>query len=247
MAYRKRTWKAGRVIEVLKSHDTKRPGNKKRQPRQKLTTEQQQKRNQKQRVKVLARQINANFGPGDYHLTATYSNECRPDDKKEAVKILKKFIRGLCKYYRQQGLAFKYIYVTEHRGRRIHHHLIIPAADIRGIQNLWTYGFVRFVPLDDSGQYKDLAAYLIKEAGKKEPGDNGKIWVPSQNLIRPEPEEEDIKAITWAQQPRVPEGYYIDELYNGVSEITGYSYQYYTLIKLPPKQRIATTAARAAG
>ena len=247
MAYRKRTWKAGRVIEVFKSHDRQKTGNKKRQPRQKLTTEQQQKRNQKQQVKVLARLINANFAPGDYHLTLTYSNQCRPGSKAEAVKILKKFIRGLCKYYRQQGLDFKYIYVTEHHGKRLHHHLIISAADVRGIQSLWPFGFVRFVPLDDSGQYKDLAAYLIKEAGRKDKDDKSKVWVSSKNLIRPEPEVEDIKSITWAQQPRVPKGYYLGELINGVPEITGYPYQYYTLIKLPPKQRIATTAARATG
>lgn len=233
MAYKKRTWKAGCVIEVFKSHDPKRPGNKKRQPRHKLTTEQQRQRNKKQQVKVLTRLINANFSVGDYHLTLTYSNLCRPETKDEAVKILKKFVRGLCKFYRQQGLEFKYIYVTEHHGKRLHHHLVIPSADIRGIQNLWSYGFVRFVPLDDSGQYKNLAAYLIKEAGQKKPGDKSKVWVSSKNLIRPEPEIEDIKAVTWAQQPKPPKGYYIDELYNGISEITGYPYQYYTLIKLP--------------
>lgn len=51
---------------------------------------------------------------------------------------------------------------------------------------------VKVFPLDDSGNYAELASYLIKYTGTHKKGTDGalqgKRWNCSKNLVRPEPE-----------------------------------------------------------
>ena len=90
--------------------------------------------------------------------------------------------------------------------------------------------------LDESGEYEALAEYLIKETEKtfRDPDSTRKQrYTCSRNLLNPEPERKKIKAKTFRQTPKPPKGYKIVEgtLVSGVSEVSGYLYQYYKLIK----------------
>ena len=231
MAYIEKRYRTGNVTEVIKYHDNKHKGKLERQPRQQLTTEQQRERNKRAAIRNLAREINANFKPGDYSITLTNLDDI---DQKTANKRMKNFIDRLRRSYKKQGIEFKYIYVTEvgkTGKKKVHHHLLLPFADSREISRLWGHGYVRFSPLDETGQYKNIAAYMLKKYSEKPKG--SRTWAASKNIIKPEPQIKEISAKEWRQEPKPLPGYYIDELYNGISEETGWGYQYYSMVKLP--------------
>lgn len=139
-----------------------------------------------------------------------------------------------------RGQPFKYIVTTEY-GKRggVHHHLIINTIDgtTQIVNKAWKCGRPHFTPLDDTGDYKDLAEYLIKETAERfrEPDNPMKTrYSCSRNLERPKPVVEKVHAKRWAHEPKSVKGYYIvkDSVVNGFNPVTGHEYQYYTMAKL---------------
>ena len=65
-----------------------------------------------------------NFDKGDYHLTLTFEEEL---PREQARRELTNFIQRLRRYYRKQGVPFKYMYVTEDKrsGSRLHYHIVL--------------------------------------------------------------------------------------------------------------------------
>ena len=240
MAYFKTTVKAGATIEVTKSF-TKRVGVKNKKDKEKPTTEEMEKVNEKNAERTLRLKINANIGVDDLFTTLTYRKDERPTPE-QAKKNVKKLIDSLRKEFKKIGEELKYINVTEYKNKAIHHHLIInhiEGQDVaRMVRRLWKFGRPDFKFLDDTGQYKDLAAYLIKETSKtykENDGGHKQRYSCSRNLIMPTPKTEIVKkAAKWLPDPKPIKGYYIDKdtVYNGVDPFTGREYQHYTMVKL---------------
>lgn len=241
MGYFKTTVKAGATIEVTKSY-TKRIGTKARGNKEKPTAEEMEKVNQMNAERTLRLKINANFGVDDPFITLTYRKEERPTPA-GAKKNIKKLLDSLRKKYKTMGAELKYINVTEYQNKAIHHHIIIDhveGVDVsKWVRQLWKFGRPDFKYLDDTGQYKDLAAYLIKETSKtykgNDDGGHKQRYSCSRNLIMPTPKTEIIKkAQRWAADPKPIKGYYIDKdtVYNGVDPFTGREYQKYTMVRL---------------
>lgn len=240
MAYFKTTVKAGRTIEVTKSF-TKRVGAATRGKKEKLTPEEMQKINERNAERKLRLKINANFVPDDIFGTLTYRKENRPSPEM-AEKYIDRFIDGLRKAYRKVGEELKWVCVTEYMSKSIHHHILVNHIErydaSKMIRKLWPHGRPGFKYLDDTGQYKDLAAYLIKETSKTCKNNNGarkQRYRCSRNLIMPTPKTEIIKkAARWLPDPKPVKGYYIDKetIYNGVDPFTGREYQRYTMVQI---------------
>ncbi len=237
MPYYRTEIKAGKTIEVIKSF-TKKIGKKKRGKRENQTTEEMEKINQKNAEARLRRIINENFGVGDYHMVLTYKKDLRPDQE-EAKDRISKFLRKLRKEYKKLECELKYVVVTEYENKAIHHHLIINGIEAninRIVRECWKWGSPHFTPLDDSGQYKDLAAYLIKETSKtfKKDGCTKQRYSCSRNLRKPEKKVTVIKAEKWVEDPKPKKGYYIDKdtVYNGINPFNGTAIQYYTMVEL---------------
>lgn len=240
MAYFKTTVKAGATIEVTKSY-TKRVGVKNRGKREKPTPEEMRKVNERNSERSLRLKINANFGVDDLFITLTYRRDERPEPD-QAKNNIKNLIDGLRSEFRKCGEELKYINVTEYKNKAIHHHLIInhiAGRDVPGmVRKRWKYGRPNFKLLDNTGQYKDLAAYLIKETSKtykENDGGHKQRYSCSRNLIMPPPKTEIIrKAVRWLPDPKPVKGYYIDKdtVYNGIDPFTGREYQRYTMVKL---------------
>lgn len=171
MGYFKTTVKAGATIEVTKSY-TKRIGTKARGNKEKPTAEEMEKVNQMNAERTLRLKINANFGVDDPFITLTYRKEERPTPA-GAKKNIKKLLDSLRKKYKTMGAELKYINVTEYQNKAIHHHIIInhvEGVDVsKWVRQLWKFGRPDFKYLDDTGQYKDLAAYAkdSKRAAKE--------------------------------------------------------------------------------
>lgn len=149
--------------------------------------------------------IAANFGAKSYVLTATYTDELLPLDKKSAEQgPMAKFNRRMRRARKRRHQEWKYIYTTEGfhgmssssfleadgylKDRRIHHHMIVNGIgpeDFDEIRSLWPGGgYVRIEPFDIR-YCTALAKYMTKEArefGRAKPGD--RTWKRSMNLTK---------------------------------------------------------------
>ena len=109
------------------------------------------------------------------------------------------FWRRLKAEYKKNGEELKYIVVTEYKNKAIHHHTIINNPDgmnvTKIIKALWD-GIPKVNPLWSDGQYKELAAYLIKETDqtfKEEDSGVKQRYSRSRNLIVPQPKTKVVK------------------------------------------------------
>lgn len=249
MPYVERVTRAGRTIEIERYFTSryKKQGIK-RGDKVKPTTEQQKKINKRQAERKLRIALNANYGYGDYHLVLDYiRKKGQPDRTREQMKDdIRVFLRECRKEYKKAGMELRYIHVMEigKKGAR-HHHLIVNKIDTKVLQRCWYKAYeghnrVKVFPLDDSGNYAELAAYLIKytdEHRKPEDGAlQGKRWNCSKNLKRPEPEVRIITGRQWFRaEPKEIKGYYVDKksISRGMHspEYYGYGYFRYTLVR----------------
>ena len=252
MPYVKRTTRAGNTVEIEYYYTSR--YNKKGQTRAdrvKPTRETQKKVNKRQAERKLRLLLNANFTYGDYHVVLDYIREKEKPDrtKEEMQQDIAKFLRELRKEYKKAGKELKYIHVMEigSKGAR-HHHLVINKLDTEVLQRAWYKAYeghnrVKVFPLDDSGNYADLASYLLKYTEEHRKDDEGalmsKRYNCSRNLVRPEPEYEIVTERAYyrvSQNPKAPKGYYIlpDSVQQGVhsADYYGYGWYRYTMIKL---------------
>lgn len=252
MPYVKRTTRAGRTVEVEYYYTSRynRKGQK-RADKVKPTDEAQKKVNKRQAERKLRLLLNANFGYGDYHVVLDYIRKPdTPDRSKEEMKQdIAVFLREARKLYRKNGKELKYIHVMEigKKGAR-HHHLVINKLDTELLQQAWYKAYdghnrIKVFPLDDSGNYADLAAYLIKYTDEHRTEEDGalmsKRYNCSKNLVRPEPEYEIVTSRSYykvSQNPQAPKGYYIipGSIEQGITspEYYGYGWYRYTMIKI---------------
>lgn len=249
MAYYKTIIVAGATIEVTKSY-TKKIGPKARKGKEKATPEEIERVNQWNAERRLRLKINANFREDDLFITLTYRRDERPSPE-QAKKNITKLINSLRKEFRKAGAELKYVNATEYKNKAIHHHLLLNHIDgqdvSKMVRKLWRFGRPHFKYLDDTGQYRKLANYLIKETSgtfRENDGGHKQRYSCSRNLIIPQPETEIVKrAAKWSPNPRPIRGYYIDKetVYNGIDPYTGRIYQRYTMVSLeggPPELTI---------
>lgn len=225
----------------------------KRAPRQKQTPEQQKIVNQRLKGRKMRRIIKANFFPNDIWVTLKYPKGLRkPLD--EVKKDFKKFRDRMRSAYKKMGEEFKYVYRME-IGKKggIHIHILINRSRNRPdtevlIQNMWTEGRANYQNIYESGGYKDLAEYIVKQPDEEvmkqlsffEPKEQKEFikYSCSRNLIRPEPERREChhwtlrKLITEGPKPKP--GYYIDKssYEYGINPYTGMSYLRYTEVRI---------------
>lgn len=213
-----------------------------RMEKRKKTPEEMEKQNRWRRERDLRRLIEYNFKGNGVHVTLRCRKEERPAPV-EARKIIRGFRDRLRKMYRQQGWELKYIITTE-TGKRgaVHWHCIInycengSTSTQKIVRDLWERGRPFFVFLDDSGDYKQLAEYIIKESRRRmEEGETEEklSYMSSRNLIKPPVKKKKIKARGWKREPVAPAGYYVvkDSVINGINKFTGLPYQHYTVRK----------------
>lgn len=245
MAYRRTEYRMLKTIDVEKIHNGRygAPGCK-RLKKKKATPEMIKKQNLWNVIKRLTRKINANFKTDDLHTVLTYRKEERLSPE-ESKKELSRFLRNMKYQYEKVGKEFKYIVTTEYRNTAIHHHLIInnehEVKTMSLVRKYWKRGRPKFVPLDDKGDYKKLAEYFVKETEetfRDKDSPHRTRYSCSRNLITPQPDTEIISAKTFSKEPKPYKGYYIDKnsIREGINQVTGYPYQYYTMIKIEKRR-----------
>lgn len=189
---RRRVWRCGQYAEVELYPVFQPPGV--RRSKCRPTRECQQRINQRDAEKKLARLLRANFGEGDLEIDLTYAS---PESAEGAVRDLKKYLGKLRKLWRAAGQELKYVYTVEQgkKSGRIHFHLVLNAGPLGRdeLEALWKHGYAnaRRLRMDESG-VGGLAGYIAKQGRSRRPEELGKRrWSCSRNLRRPEPEISD--------------------------------------------------------
>ncbi len=244
MPYYQETVIAGRVMERRKKHSSRLgvkgiPRSENINP----TPEEQEKVNQANAERNVRWLLNGNFQDGDFHMVPGFKKDLNPTPE-EAIEAYNKLMRDLRRLYKKEGSELKYISAME-RGERgqkkIHFHIVVNYMETKKITALWPWGRIRFFPLDDSGQYADLAHYIIKRTSKTFQRGEGfkKRFNSSRNLEKPDIENEVISAREWVKEPKPLKGYYIekDKTVNGISKVTGYPYQFYSMVQIRPERK----------
>ena len=225
----------------------------KRAKKKKPTPLQMAYQNQKNKENRVRRLIQANFYPNDIWVCLKYPAGTRLTFK-NLQKDFQKFLRSLRSEYRKRMEELKFLYrieVGEEGGAHIHILINrIMGADLL-VQKCWG-PLCNFTPLYEKGNFRQLASYLVKplpeeskqmslfeEFERKAMSKYGR----SRNLANPEPERKQYVRRTMRKiienGPKPTKGYYIDKdsVKMGINEYTGYSYIYYTEIRLDTKLR----------
>ncbi|UPW82749.1 hypothetical protein [Lysinibacillus sp. Ag94] len=196
--YRVKSIWSGDVLEVEAYPYWKIP-QEKRVKRDKNSSKAQERLNEKNRQKHVARLINTNFRDyRDLYMTYTYSDKYVPEDyeqaKRDMTNLVRRMKRWLKKQEKYEGFELKYIYSTEHTRNgekvRAHHHMVTNFPDREVAEELWNRGRANSKRLkaDDLG-FTKLGEYLVKEKGPK----TAKGYTPSRNLKQPKVTVSDTK------------------------------------------------------
>lgn len=160
----KETCIAGRVIDrtIRVTHGV--VAGKKRAGKTKPTSESVQRNNDRIAMMNLSRKINANFGADDGHLILTWKEVPTQEEAEHAFGLFRRRLQRKCK---KIGTEVKMVWSTELQSR-IHHHIVINRIDLALIRECWTWGRVKWIPLDNesNGNYYKLAEYIIKETAE---------------------------------------------------------------------------------
>ncbi|MHC1718552.1 MAG: hypothetical protein AB9883_07855 [Acidaminococcaceae bacterium] len=239
--YIKNTFKNGNIFDIEKVH-THKFHPKDFHAEKNKTSLAQEKVNSRNAAIEFRRKVHENFGFGSFHVICKYDRLHRTEDLQVARHDIQNFMRNLRGLFKRKGVELKYVYISEYgkRGNNIHHHVILSAEGIPThiIASYWKYGSITFVPFDNTGDYRVLTDYLIKQADSLYQDEKGlwrKRWNASRNLVNPSVKREIVKADSWREDPVIPKGFMLlpDSLRVGVTEVTGYPYQYYSIIRIP--------------
>lgn len=240
MGYVRRVVRCGCVIEYKKMASARANRNTQRGANVNRTSQTQEKANERKAEERLRWRLNANYGPGDYHVVLHYRDkergffQCRED--------LRNFLRSLRENCRRAGEECRYIAVTEtKRMTNVHHHVILNRMPLQLIESAWEKvagsASVSLRPLDKRGNHMELASYLVKESRRTmeryaEAGVRGKRFTCSKGLVIPQPVYEHIAAAGWKEEPRPHKGAYLwknkdgDTVQRGATD-SGAPYQLY--------------------
>ena len=210
-----------------------------RAPKSNITSEQVRKNNDRMAVKHLMRLLNANFTGGDLNVVLTYEIEA---DQQQAKKDRNAFIKTLRREMGKKGQELKYIAVTEYENTRIHHHLVISKVKAELLERICKKCWVKLAVLDDSGNYINLAEYLIKETQRTfRQGDcqHKRRFSASTNLVRPVPTRKDVSEVELFDDPEAIDGYYIDQDHCRRYEhpVTGLEHLEYIMVAIDKPRR----------
>lgn len=237
MPYIKEVCMAGKTVEIDKYYSVRyHPKGEKRAQKENPSSEAVRRNNLRRAVKQLRRLMNANFVDGDYLVRLDFFKE-KPKDSMEMQALMAKAIRKLKNEFRKTGKELKYIYVKEvgPKGSR-HIHMMMNKCDSDIIRKCWPHGGIHIDPLTSNGQYAKIAEYFLKYSMRTEETEErlvGKRWYASRNLEKPVVKKKLILACKFREKMHVPKGWYLDKdsMRTGISEVTGFEYLSYTLIK----------------
>ena len=170
----------------------------------------------------------------------TYAKE--PKDYDEAIRHLTNYIKRLRRRYQKAGQELRYIYTTEYKGKRIHHHILVNKAleqqelrDTWGHSKLSAYDIIEYQ--GEERDAKKLSAYFTKESNITVREGKQKVrYVASRNLKKPEVHYQTIQSKKWRERPTAKKGYALVDVMNTFTG-WGYPLQIARYVEIPKKKK----------
>ena len=222
--YKERTIIAGNTIEKKRYHvpNCMDYTHGCRRKKEMITPDSVQKANARNAERSLRLALNSNFKDEESFLTLTFNDSSLPSTLKEAKQAVTKFLRKLRAESEKQGIDLKFIYVFGYsEGERYHVHMVInltPESDL--LCRLWNLGYIHSRPLNSNGQYRDLAAYMIRNSNEAriQAQSNGESinqrYTPSRNLNKPEQSDVVISEQDVYKEPENIPGFFLEKGYD---------------------------------
>ena len=186
------TMRAGRVVRQS-LYSPREPNPNRRRRAISVSLEDKKRANLKTSYEKLLMLVCANFAPGDWWVTLTYTDDFLPSNREESRKYWRKFMRWYRRYRKDNKEPLLYVYCTQRTtsdgGRRLHHHMILrheDDQDLERLDSLWTFGHVHTRKLKDWDDILAKVHYMCREPrelGVCVPGEQ--MWTASRGLYRP--------------------------------------------------------------
>ncbi len=247
MVKRKRYSYKNGIVDIEEYHDGRygRSGTK-REKKEKPTNEQMRLVNIRNKEKLCRQRMLEYIKPGDILATWTYDVRNRPPDMEGAKEDFRRTMRAVRKEYRKRGHeVFWFRNIQKGTKGAWHIHLVINEIGdtVSILTKAWTKGGTWSIEIKNSQYYDEdftkLANYITRDESVVEKKKDGSLAKPrisesSYNISRnmPVPEPKVDKLIFWKAEPKIPKGYYIYRIYEGINPVTGYKYRKYTLLRL---------------
>jgi len=204
MPYYRKYIYSGEVLEMHEYYSIRQSGvYRPRGKNENISTEMQKDINLRNTKKQVDRLLNANFDKKDFFITHTYEQDTTAE---AAERELVNYFRRLnyrCKKLGHENV--KYIAVTESKGRRRHHHIILKCAlPLDVIMDTWGAGRTHVGRLDNSKDYQGLSRYITKDLDIESPKGK-KRYKASRNLEKPIVVKKTVKKFVRDWRP--PKGY----------------------------------------
>ena len=216
----------------------------KRSCRKAQTPEKVKENNQRMKKDKIQRLMLEYFDPGDKYITLTYSDDKAPDNIGKVQQDMKMLIAHIKPYYAGTGTQIRWIRNIERTKRGIFHvHILLknpPGTDIgKEVREYWKKRHGKIAKSEDTymdGAFGALAAYMAKTA--REDGQIVSSYSHSRGMKDVPPKRKEYRR--WKARSRgrwldikVPKGYELvkESVYEGISEITGYPFRRYVLLK----------------
>lgn len=208
---------AGKTIITQFTFSTPRKKGERRSKRQNASPEKMVMVNRANREYNLTADLNCNFGPGDYDIVL---EELPGTTYKEGEVNLAKFKRKIRDYCNKHNLSFLCISATG-RGENAHnldHHIVLNKdVPFDVILSAWRISTVHVDHLDDSGNYRRHANYLLKNADQtaSERPKGSKAYLTSRQIVHPERRKKTLRRIPFRiidpEDIRPRKGYAVDK------------------------------------
>lgn len=194
------------VLEAIYPRGSAQDSPRVRAGKRRLSSEAQQRLNQKHSFRKLELLLAANFVPGDWVVTLTYDDEHLPRSRQQAVARLKEFRRLLSQRRKQRGQQLVMVWNAENvfdQGRW-HHHCVINACgeDFALLRELWPWGSdveIQTLRIDRDHSYEAIARYLCKEQRERPAL---RSWSYTRSCRQPEIETMAVPDDTPLQPPK---------------------------------------------
>lgn len=184
------------VMETIYPSQNPRDSRTVRAGKKNLSSEAQQRMNQKYSYQKLELSLAANYVPGDLVVVLTYDDAHLPASRKAAEGKIKYFRAKLSAARKAKDQELVMHWNIEHKHRhenklmdgRFHHHVVINSTgeDFELIRKLWGQGSVieiKPLQVDRDKNYETLARYMAKEDRDKV---GQRSWSYTRNAKKPE-------------------------------------------------------------
>ena len=233
---------AGSIISRRIYSSYERTLGEKRKKKSRPTAESVAAYNRRVSERDLMIKLHHNFKPGDLHVVLSYAG--KEPTAEEAKREVDNFLRRLRRYFKKRDTELKWILATECGEKRIHHHLVVSQMDTYDLDKLWTAGKAYPSHLDNSGDYRKLASYMIKQSDetfRTPEAFSRQRFSCSRTIKNPPAKVEEVNPSQLDKDPKPIKGYYIDpnSIYIGVNPVTGIRYKEYIMVSLDPVPRLS--------